>query len=453
MVLTRFSGFLQPHSLTFDESLYAQIGLQLKEDLTNYTSFPTYSYYLKQGRSLPEYLKRPIFKHPPIFCYLISLAYFVAKPSYFTAVWISILAGAILVVVTYLIARFIFNSKVAIGAAFLLTIDPVHWLCAEKIWIEMTFTLFFYLAILFFVLAIKKDKLTLFIACGIFIGLSILTKYPGVLLLPIIFSYLYLYRAESLLKIKSYFLLVIPILMFIPWTLWNYYIYKAPFFIEMLSAHYSKYKLVCGTILNPRVLLFLVPALLVIAGFLLLLRIKVKKSLLIFHYGIFALILGCFLSMFILPGFRGSLVNMIDLCHIPQAGWKIGMFKTEPWYFYFMRLIELSPFYLFSFMGLLFFLKQKREARLLFLTAAWVMAAFIMLRNFQSRYILPAIPALLILASDAMVKIWQGLKVRIESKKILIFSQAFLILLIVFFLLKILAIDLKLAVSNWPCYF
>lgn len=452
-MVTRFSGTLKPHLITFDEGLYAQIGCQLKENPVHYTSLPTYRHYLKRDRFLPDYLKRPIFKHPPVFCYLISFVYRFAGSSYPAAVWVSILAGAMLVVVTYLIARQIFNPTTGIIAAFLLTIDPVHWLCSEKIWIEMTFTLFFYLAILFFILTIKKDKLTFFIACGIFIGLSILTKYPGVLLLPIIFSYFYLYRPELLLKIKSYLLLLIPILMFIPWMAWNYYIYKAPFFVEMLSAHHSKYKLVCETISNPRVLLFSVPVLLVSAGFFLLLRIKVKKSALFFNYSIFALILGCFLSIFILPGFRGSLANMIDLFHIPQAGWKMGMFKTEPWYFYFMRLIELSPFYLFSFMGLLFFLKQKREARLLFLTAAWVMAAFIMLRNFQSRYILPAIPALLILAGDMMVKIWEGLKVRIESKKILIFSQAFLILLIVFFLLKTLAIDLKLAVPNWPCYF
>ena len=338
-------------------------------------------------------------------------------------------------------------------AAFLLTIDPVHWLCSEKIWIETTLCLFFYLAILFFILAIEKDKLNSYIMCGVFTGLAILSKYPGTLILPIIFSYLYLYKPESLFKIKSYFLLLIPALMLIPWMIWNYSVYGDSFLTEMAVASYSKYKFIFIKILNPQALFSLVIALSVIIAVLLITRVKFKKSFLIFNYFIFALIFGGALFMLASAGFRRSLVNMMDLFYLPQAGWQMGMFGDQPWYFYFMRLLELSPIYLFSFIGILFFLRQTQKAKLLSIIVIWVMAAFILLRNFQSRYILMAIPALSILASDTMIKIWMKLKEKIKSEKILVFSQTFLILLVMFFLLKTIIVDLKLAVPNWPCYF
>ena len=452
VVITRFCGFVQPHTLTFDEALYVRLGLQLKENPANYTTQSTYKYYLERGRVLPDYLNRPLFKHPPLFPYMISLAYYLQKPSFFTAIWVSILAGALLILVTYFIAKKIFNSQVALISAFLLAIDPIHWLCSEKIWIETTFTLFFYLAILFFILAIEKDGLKFYLLCGIFTGLAILSKYPGVLIIFIVFSYLSLYQPDTLLRFKPYLLLLIPVLMFIPWMVWNYSIYGSSFLSEMLIAHYGKYRLFFEKVLNVQTLLILGIFLLAIYGLLLFLRIKIEKSLFLFNYLVFALVIGGGAYLLVAPEFRKSLVHMFSLSYLPQCGWRMGMFGKEPWYFYFMRLLELSPFYLFSFIGLLFFLKQTDKARLLSIVIIWVMLAFIMLRNFQSRYILAAVPALLIFSGYTITKIWDGFK-KIKSRKVVFSAQAFLFFIIIFFLIKTLIIDIKLAVPNWPCYF
>ncbi|MCK5083517.1 MAG: SEC-C domain-containing protein [Candidatus Omnitrophica bacterium] len=77
-VFLRCYGYTQSHSLTFDESLYAELlASQLNEDPTNYSSQAAYQSLMAQGQRppLPKYLDRPLFKHPPLYCYLIALNY------------------------------------------------------------------------------------------------------------------------------------------------------------------------------------------------------------------------------------------------------------------------------------------------------------------------------------------------------------------------------------------
>jgi len=64
-------------ALTFDESLYARLGYQIKNNM-GYGTDRIYNEQLKQGRQLPDYVNKPIFRHPPGFCiaYQCILLYF-----------------------------------------------------------------------------------------------------------------------------------------------------------------------------------------------------------------------------------------------------------------------------------------------------------------------------------------------------------------------------------------
>ena len=69
-IFLRTYGFQQPHGLTFDEGLYSElIAEQLKEDPSNYSTQEAYQIQTAQGVKVPEYLDRPLFKHPPLYNY------------------------------------------------------------------------------------------------------------------------------------------------------------------------------------------------------------------------------------------------------------------------------------------------------------------------------------------------------------------------------------------------
>ena len=82
---------------------------------------------------------------------------------------------------------------------------------------------FMLLGILLFVLG--KTRKYCLILSGISIGLAMLTKYPGVLSLFIIFSFVVL-MDRALLKQKSFWLLgALSFIVFCPWLIWNWNVY------------------------------------------------------------------------------------------------------------------------------------------------------------------------------------------------------------------------------------
>ena len=92
-----------------------------------------------------------------------------------------------MVLIVFLLGRNLYDDRVGILAALYLCIDPVHWVCSEKIWMETTMSFFMLSAILLFVLG-QKQKFYLSLS-GLSIGLAMLVKYPGILPL---FNYLFL---------------------------------------------------------------------------------------------------------------------------------------------------------------------------------------------------------------------------------------------------------------------
>ncbi|OVE78234.1 hypothetical protein BVX98_00760 [bacterium F11] len=70
-------------------------------------------------------------------------------------------------------------------ATLLVLVTPVHWLTSYSLLIDSTLSFFFFGGLYFFIKAIEKDHIGTFVISGIFMGLGILTKYPGVFVLPL----------------------------------------------------------------------------------------------------------------------------------------------------------------------------------------------------------------------------------------------------------------------------
>jgi 4-amino-4-deoxy-L-arabinose transferase-like glycosyltransferase len=80
---------------------------------------------------------------------------------------------------------------------------------------------------------------------------------------------------------------------------------------------------------------------------------------------------------------------------------------NRPWYFYFLQVIQLAPVYIFGYFGLI----KRAGGRRDLTEALWILSYFIGFTicgiarcGYQTRYILPAIPALCLLSADVLFK-------------------------------------------------
>lgn len=451
-VITRSVGFNNPHSFTFDEALYPQLAVQLKEDPIDYTSQPTYKYYTGRGRPLPDYLNRPLFKHPPLYSYLISLTYyFTKKPTLKTAWSISLISGILLILMIYLLGKILYNQKVALIAAFLLFLDPIHWLCTQKIWMETTVVAFIWISLFFIIKAARESDYKYFYWAGVATGCAILTKYTGFLIFPVGLTLIFIHN-RSVIKSKHFWSWpLISFLLFIPWLFWNYRIYGSNFLMEMVIVHREIKSLLSQLSINWYLWIFL---LLIITMIILLFKWRKKILNFLISTKMRTAVLGiAILLLFTQPYMMRGLINMFNLKHIPTNGWIIGMFAKEPWYFYLRRLLELSPFYIFSFGSILFLIKPKESDKLLITANIWILAFAVIWGNYQSRYILAAVPALLLISSRTIIWIGTSLKKWTKSKMRLLIYRIVFVYILLLFLSKTAFIDLLLALPNKACYF
>lgn len=85
----------------------------------------------------------------------------------------------------------------------------------------------------------------------------------------------------------------------------------------------------------------------------------------------------------------------------------VRMSVHRPWYFYFLQIILITPVYIFGYFNLVKRIRNKGDLT----EVLWILSYFIVLtihglsgQGYQTRYILPAIPALSLLSADIFVK-------------------------------------------------
>jgi 4-amino-4-deoxy-L-arabinose transferase-like glycosyltransferase len=465
-IFLRYYGYQQPHGFTFDEGLYAELlANQLKEDPFHYSTQEAYRAQTAKGVRLPIYLDRPLFKHPPLFVYLITLNYILFGSTYLSAVSVSIVFGSLMVLAVFFLGKVLYDDRVGMLAAFLLCIDPTHWVCSEKIWMETTLSFFILCAMLFFVLGWHRKKY--YLLSGLGIGLALLTKYPGVLPLMIIVSYALLFE-RSLLKERSFWLLcLVAVVVFAPWVFWNWKV-TGNFYTEVIAAHnFVDYWGNLIRLLSVHKVYLLTAVFL--TGFLMFIRRKFDLDLVdgsgrspSFRNGnitwllcVLAAVLAYsffpFLRMMLLEAFAWKRPILVDWAY---PFWGVS------WDFYLMRLMELSPVLLFGFLSVFFILGNNKGDWLLLWTVLLILGAFSLLGNYQSRYILPAVPFLVLLSARWQVWALDRLSFHAQEQDQILKSVAFkvpmkilLISMAVYFTLQTLRTDLMIAIGPDYGYF
>ncbi|MCR4407467.1 MAG: glycosyltransferase family 39 protein [Anaerolineae bacterium] len=166
------------------------------------------------------YLKRAIFEHPPLYYFLLSVWTSLAGRSEFALRYFSVLAGVLLVPLTYRLARLLSGRRVALLSAFLLTFSSFHVQYSHDARMYALLAVWGLLAIYFFVLALIENRWRWWIGFILSALLALYTHYYGGLI--IVFANVFFcvnWRQFRPLLGKFTLIQLIPALLHLPWLI------------------------------------------------------------------------------------------------------------------------------------------------------------------------------------------------------------------------------------------
>ena len=215
-----FSQALEQHGLEYrdDEIFYYQSTKEMVID-GNYMS--------------PTYFGKNRFQKPILFYWLVVLSYKVFGVNWFAARFVSVIFGCLAVVVTWLIAKRLFDGKTAALSAGILMTVPMFLRHAKNVVPDMVLNFFIVLAVYYAILVIddedcNKNSILFFVSCG----LGFMIKGFAALIIPFMVVLLYALfnrRNKFLSKISFGRGLIIILMVTLPW------------FIFMIARHGSTY--------------------------------------------------------------------------------------------------------------------------------------------------------------------------------------------------------------------
>jgi len=446
----RWHGISAPRPASFDESLHQELGYQLYLDPGDYSPRPVYRKLLELGREPPSYLDQPLYKHPPLFSYAIATAialFGVSVPSSYLP---PVFFGALTVLLAGFLGLRLHSRTAGLLAAGLLAIDPIHWICSEKVWLETTQAFFCLSALGLFARGLERRRLLIW--AGVSLGLACLVKYTSILAGLAFLVFAACFRRD-LFRDKRFGLMWLAAgLVFLPWAAWYLSAYSGFGGLETVATTERVFRHILRTAVSSA------PWIAAGAAAIALLRrlaVALRKRfsrggppggpLPIYVWAAAVVSLAAFAAV---PYLREVILPL----RIPEAGSARGMFCPSSPSFYLLRLPRLSPFYLVAFLSLLRFGAPHPAGRLLEVYSLVVLIFHSWWGNYQSRYIAAAVPALLLLAAMAIASAGESLG-RLPSPRLRRGGQALLLLIVFWLALKTLWIDWNIALPNAVVYF
>ncbi len=434
-----------------DEIVYCRMAKQVSQDWREYHTIP-FGHELKATREyVPDYFFQPLFKHPPTFTFLVAGALKLFGLHRVSAATVPVLFGVLLIPLTYLIGSLFWGRLTGLLAAVLVYIDPITIMCSQKIWPDTTLAFFMVLTLYLFIRALRSGCDIFFVYAGLALGTALLTKYPAALVLMGIMIYAFLYQRE-LFRNKRFVLglFVVPVLLLLPWLFWNYLVYG----LEALSRHAELRDLFSKVLTREIMALVLVAG---GSGYWFLYRRRNTREVAwpqalqvtprVRKY--WPVIIGLFFLILL----RGNLACGFVYNCLPIISWHAGFFNRYPAYFYFSQLIEYSLVYALGFFFLLtFHPAEEKEIAPIRLVSLVILIFFTAWGGYQSRYILPLVPLLLILGTRTWLAGYRFFA-RLPRRSLSLLGRTAWVILLVFVISRTLYINATLSYTNDMCYF
>jgi 4-amino-4-deoxy-L-arabinose transferase-like glycosyltransferase len=128
--------------------------------------------------------------HPLLLQFFISIAFTLFGVSDVIARIIPVIFGVATILVTYFVAKNLFNINTAIVSTLILSILPYHITMTKQIFVDIPLSLFYLLTLLFLIKYIKTNRSTWVYAIGISSGLTFISKEIGLFTLVSITVYM-----------------------------------------------------------------------------------------------------------------------------------------------------------------------------------------------------------------------------------------------------------------------
>ncbi len=162
--------------------------------------------YAGQAASLANYSEYQnqfsIFRaHPLLLQFMISISFYIFGISEFTARVIPVLLSCGIVVISYFIAKYLYDQQTAILSSIILSFLPYHVIMSKQVLVDVSMSFFFTLDLLLIVLYYRRPTILLLYGIGITTGLCFLSKEIGII--SFIISTMSIIIINKKIKIKN----------------------------------------------------------------------------------------------------------------------------------------------------------------------------------------------------------------------------------------------------------
>ncbi len=162
--------------------------------------------------------------HPPLVFWIQHIFIKLFGENNFAFRFPSTLLGVLSVWLIYLIGRRLFYEKAGLISAFLMAVT-VNNVFISRVGLQESYVIFFILLTLFLFLKSLENSRYL-ILMGMAVGLGGLTKYTTFIVVPIIFTYLLIYKRSYFKDINLWLGVLVGLIIFSPVIIYNIGLYK-----------------------------------------------------------------------------------------------------------------------------------------------------------------------------------------------------------------------------------
>jgi dolichol-phosphate mannosyltransferase len=163
------------------------------------------------------------FEHPPAVAWVIRGGCWLFGKSELSVRFGGLVLTVLSTWLLYALGKLWFNKKAGLWAAFLFQVVPLFFVYGILITPDVPLIFFWLLTLYLISVAVREERRGLWYWAGVALGLSLLSKYSAVFLLPSTFLFLLFDRRYRfwLLRVEPYVALIIALILFTPVILWN----------------------------------------------------------------------------------------------------------------------------------------------------------------------------------------------------------------------------------------
>ena len=209
----------------WDETVYLNLGTELAQNPFFYSLQNSgWNDFIPTPESL--YAPPNIGFRAPILPYILSIFYFLNLDEVipFLMPFISTLS----ILLVYILGKEMFNKNIGFYGAVFFSLTPISILTSEKVWTDPLVVFFLLLTFISFWIGYEKNNNKFKILFGLFLALSLLSRYTTLWIIPI-FPIYFLIRDKNLKFVSNKYIWQSILLFFvtlIPWFIYGYIFYQ-----------------------------------------------------------------------------------------------------------------------------------------------------------------------------------------------------------------------------------